>query len=299
VDEFTAAGAFVRGWGYNVNPSGGNGNLEVCTTATGCQAGVVGDGPGQLHAPTGVRLDRAGHLWVADTDNNRINIYTTSGAFLRSFGGVGPGAGKLNGPTDIAFDHAGNAYVNEEEGNRVSEFDSKRHFIRAFGAGVVDGSDEFQVCTKSTGCQLGLFSDVFGAVSDPEGVMVDCRGAIYVADYDNNRIERFGSPHTRYAPCPSNHFSIGRVKRNTSNGSGSLTIIVPGPGSLKLKGKQVKTARKRVGSAGRTHLKVVARGRAKRRLKRTGAVDVKVKVTFTPSKGDPRTKSTTIGLKQS
>jgi tripartite motif-containing protein 71 len=297
VDEFTASGAFVRGWGYNVNPSGGSGDLEVCTGSTGCQAGVSGSGPGQLNDPTGVRVDKAGHLWVADTDNNRINVYTTSGSFRSSFGGLGGGAGKLNEPTDIAFDRSGNAYVNEQGGNRVSEFNSHGHFIRAFGVGVIDGANKFQVCTKSTGCQLGLDSG-FGALGAPEGVSVDCRGAVYVTDYDNNHVERFGSPGTHYAPCPSNHFTFGKVKLNRRNGSAKLTVKVPGPGSLKLKGRQVKPTSQHAASAGAVKLKVRANGNAKRKLKQTGAVKVRAKVTFTPSKGDPRTKSTTIGLKK-
>jgi tripartite motif-containing protein 71 len=295
VDEFTPAGDFVKGWGYNVDPSGGSGNLEVCTTATGCQAGVSGSGPGQLEGNTDVKIDRAGNVLAADTNNNRINKYTTDGAFISSFGTFGIGPGQLKQPTAIVEDASGNLYLSEQDNARVSEFNAAGDFIRAFGQGVIDGSAAFQVCTAGTGCQAGSAGTTFGAMSSPEGVVVDCRGAVYATDSDGNRVQRFGEAGTRLAPCPSNQFSLGKVRRNKKKGTAVLPVTVSGPGQVTMSGKGVK--RVAVASAGSTvELRIKSKGKVRKKLSGRGRAKVNVKVTFTPTNGDPNTQGKKLVL---
>src|SRR3954453_50998 len=298
VDEFTPAGEFVKGWGYDVDPSGGSGNLEVCTTATGCQAGVSGNGPGQMQGTTDVKMDRAGNLLVADTNNDRINKYTTGGDFLSSFGTSGTGAGQLHGPTTIAEDSSGDLYLTEQDNGRVSEFTADGTFIRAFGLGVIDGSPVFQVCTTETGCQAGGAGPTLGALSSPEGVVLDCRGAVYATDADGDRVERFGDAGTRLAPCPSNQFSLGKVQRHKKKGTAILPAAVSGPGNVTMSGKGVKRVARtsaadrpaRAVAAGTLKLTIKSKGKARGKLSRTGRAKLKVSVTFTPTNGDPNTQ---------
>jgi hypothetical protein len=300
VNEFMPDGTFVKAWGYNVDPSGGSGNLEVCTTATGCQNGVGGSGPGQLAGDTDVRIDSAGNVVVADTNNGRINKYTTSGDFLSSFGTSGTGAGQLGDPTAIAEDSSGDLYLTEQANARVSEFTADGAFIRAFGEGVIDGSPAFQVCTTATGCQIGGTGTTLGVLDQPEGVLVDCRGAVYASDSNGNRVERFGEAGTPLGPCkPSNGFSFGKVKHNKKRGTAVLPVRVPGDGQLTLSGKGVKAVAQVSGtgarsakavSAGTVKLTIKSRGKAHRKLNHTGRVKAKVSVTFTPTGGDPNTQ---------
>jgi hypothetical protein len=42
---------------------------------------------------------------------------------------------------------------------------------------------------------------------------------------------------------PSNAFSFGKVKKNRKKGTATLTVIVPGPGTLTLAGKGLKPQR--------------------------------------------------------
>jgi hypothetical protein len=101
---------------------------------------------------------------------------------------------------------------------------------------------------------------------------------------------------------PSNAFGFGKLKRNLQLGSASLTVKVPGPGKLGLKGKGVKAqsagavASKRVSKAGDATLRIRATGKAKTRLKNTGSVKVKVKVKFTPNGAKARTKARKVKL---
>lgn len=92
---------FVSAWGADVVRSGGTGdrgdaadaNFEICVVASECKAGVASAGNetvagnGSLRSPTGIAVDQdTGDVYVADTGNHRVNVYTGDGTFLRSFG---------------------------------------------------------------------------------------------------------------------------------------------------------------------------------------------------------------------
>jgi hypothetical protein len=78
----------------------------------------------------------------------------------------------------------------------------------------------------------------------------------------------------------SNVFSFGKVKRNQNKGTATLVVNVPGPGTLSLTGKGVKTQRtgrpagaaanKAVSAEGTAKLRIKAKGKKKRRLNDTG-----------------------------
>lgn len=82
---------FKFAFGWDVDPSGGSGELETCTTASGCQAGSAGAGPGQLDTPRWVAVDNveasANHhdVYVTD-DNDRVSHFEADGSFLNAFG---------------------------------------------------------------------------------------------------------------------------------------------------------------------------------------------------------------------
>jgi DNA-binding beta-propeller fold protein YncE len=90
ISEFTAWGAFVKAWGWDVAPEGAPGDtpadqLEVC--ATSCQAGIEGSGTGQFNRVTGITLDSSGDIHVYDRNNRRVQKFSPSGQFLLMFGG--------------------------------------------------------------------------------------------------------------------------------------------------------------------------------------------------------------------
>jgi hypothetical protein len=101
---------------------------------------------------------------------------------------------------------------------------------------------------------------------------------------------------------PSNAFGLGDVKRNKKKGTATVTVTVPNPGELALAGKGVNSAgavaAKSVPEAGEVKLLIKAKGKQKRTLDETGKVKVKPKITYTPTGGDPRTKSRKLKLKK-
>lgn len=64
-------------WGWGVE----DGTYAFQTCTTGCQAGIEGSGNGQFKYPEGIAIDNDGKLYVADSGNNRIQRFTTSGSW--------------------------------------------------------------------------------------------------------------------------------------------------------------------------------------------------------------------------
>lgn len=91
---------FLFAFGWNVNPSGGSGQLETCTTDTGCQAGISGSGAGQMNRPRWIAVDNTpGSPNLHDVfvvDDNRVNHFNGNGGFEGAFGW-----GVLNGSPQL------------------------------------------------------------------------------------------------------------------------------------------------------------------------------------------------------
>lgn len=138
----------------------------------GCGAsdGAVGDfgsygtAAGELREPFGIAIDeRNGDVYVVDTNNSRIERFTSAGAFRAAWGwGVadgrtealqtctttcfpglqGSGAGELEFPEGIAADNDpvsqsfGDVYVVDIDNRRVEKFSPTGAFLLMFGGGV-------------------------------------------------------------------------------------------------------------------------------------------------------------------
>ena len=133
--------------------------------------GSAGTGNGQFAEPGGDAIDASGDIWVADTENNRIEEFNPSGEYLFKFGSKGTGNGQFKRPSAVAIDASGNVWVTDSENDRVQEFNSKGEFIRKFG---------------SLGAGNGQFAE-------PQALAFDSKGNLWVADTNNDRLEEFNS----------------------------------------------------------------------------------------------------------
>jgi hypothetical protein len=95
---------------------------------------------------------------------------------------------------------------------------------------------------------------------------------------------------------PSNAFSLGRIERNKFKGTAKLEVSLPGPGKVKVRGKQVKAASKSALELGPLRVPVTPKGKAKKKLDGGGTAKVGVKVEFAPTGGAPGTRSKKIKL---
>ena len=188
------------------------------------QWGSYGTGNGQFFLPRGLAIDAAGDVYVVDTANDRIQKFDSNGNYLTQWGSSGWGAGFFGLPQDIAVDASGNVYVSEFFNSRIQKFDSDGNYLTQWGTygnssgqfkgptGVaVDAEGNVYVADASS--DRGLFGNNDriqkfdsngnfltqwgtsgfgnGQFSGPGGVAVDAEGNVYVADWGNNRIQKF------------------------------------------------------------------------------------------------------------
>ncbi len=98
------------------------------------ETGFGGDGgpatAATLNLPTGVDVDRAGNVYIADYQNNCIRkvdtsgtITTIAGTTVSGYGGDGgpPTAAELSIPQDVAVDTAGHVYIADNNNARIRQ----------------------------------------------------------------------------------------------------------------------------------------------------------------------------------
>jgi sugar lactone lactonase YvrE len=106
VQVFSAEGQFLRGWG---------GFEQVPSNQPGSPNGFWG--------PRDITIDPANNVYVADTGNKRIRVYTSDGQFIRNIGVAGAGPGGLNEPTGLYFDgNSSRLYVADTWNKRIQVF---------------------------------------------------------------------------------------------------------------------------------------------------------------------------------
>jgi len=162
------------------------------TTACSSSTDPCGDGGKArlafLNTPMGIALDKAGHLYIADTQDHRIRevgnqfvittiagtgVLCTSGTSACGDGGAATSA-KLAAPRAVALDGAGNIYI----------ADTKDHRIRVINGTTINAF-------AGTG-QYGFAGDggapLSAELSTPNGVYVDPTGNVFISDTANQRI---------------------------------------------------------------------------------------------------------------
>ena len=226
IQEFSASGDFVRMWGKNVNDEGGTG-FEVCTAAeeAHCQAGTSSAEAGALNFGRGVAIDQqTGNVYVAESSNRRVTVYSAEGAFEGAFGWkvkVTGAAEELQFCTEASGCQAGkstpsaggfnnlatgamavdptshNLWVGDSTNRRINEFQLELTgeevtgvtFVRALGWNVDASSpaEELQECTTVTGCkQAAAAGPGDGRFNEPRGIAVDSTGYVYAASAGTN-----------------------------------------------------------------------------------------------------------------
>jgi len=102
------------------------GCISIATSATAASFsfafGSFGTGNGQFNSPRGIAVDGGGNIYVADTNNDRVQVFNSSGGFQSTFGSQGSGNGQFRGPAGIAVGSGGNIYVADTDNRRVQVF---------------------------------------------------------------------------------------------------------------------------------------------------------------------------------
>lgn len=171
---------------------------------------------GSLYAQQ-VRIDSDDNIWTIDNLGGQVVRYNPIGQITMVISrkpeamrvpqpefeapareGVGAEGESFQGPTDVAWDSAGNIYVADGLRNaRVAKYTPEGRWIKNWG---------------SFGAGQGQFNVI-------HGIAIDASDNIYVADYNNQRIQVFDSE--------------GNYQRQiTGVGSPMAICITPGPNQV-------------------------------------------------------------------
>jgi sugar lactone lactonase YvrE len=159
----------------------------VVTTIAGL-AGISGsaDGLGSgalFNFPSGIAVDGAGNLYVADTDNHTIRAVSPAGQVSTLAGSAGNSGGadgtrstaRFNSPSDLTVDLSGNLYVADTDNFTI------REVVPSTGAvTTLAGLAETSGSTDGLGAAVRFFH--------PAGIVVDSSSSFYVADTDNQTV---------------------------------------------------------------------------------------------------------------
>ncbi len=144
--------------------------------------GTEGSGPGQFRAPRGIAVSTDGFVYVADSQNHRIQKFTLDGQFVAAWGSYGdcgmimPDPGTFCEPWGVAVAPNGDVYVADTWAHRVQRFTADGAFVSQWG---VFGQ-------HAVGDPLGQ-ARFYG----PRAVAVGSDGHVYVVDTGNKRIQVF------------------------------------------------------------------------------------------------------------
>ena len=125
--------------------------------------------------PHGLTVDKNNNVWVTDVALQQIFKFSHDGKLLMKLGVAkiaGNDATHFNLPTDVAIADDGSFYVSDGYGNsRVVKFSKEGNYLFEWGK-KGDRPGEFNI---------------------PHAIDLDSHGNVYVADRENNRIQKFDS----------------------------------------------------------------------------------------------------------
>jgi len=123
----------------------------------------------RLNRPEGLCYDQKGRLYVADTGNHRVLVFSPELALIRSIGSEGREPGQFLRPSDVAVDPQGRLVIADAGNNRVQILSEDGKPLKAIGGpGNADG--QFR---------------------NPTRVTTDENGHIIVSDTGNHRLQVF------------------------------------------------------------------------------------------------------------
>lgn len=131
-----------------------------------------------FNKPSGIAIDAAGNIYVAEALNHAIRKITAAGV-VTTFAGGNKRIDFVGSPSAITFDATGNMFIADQDG-RILEI-TKDKVLK-----VVAGKTGIAGYAEGVG-QAAQFNS-------PQGIAVDASKNVYVSDYYNNRVRKIVLP---------------------------------------------------------------------------------------------------------
>jgi len=135
--------------------------------------GVEGNALGEFRKPKAIHVSLDGRIFVADTGNNRVQIFSADGSNEYAFGKRGNRDGQFSGPQGISVDSTGKIYVADTQNNRIQIFNHDGIFLNAFGHSMESNKE------------------VSADLRRPTAIAISMQDEIYVLDQGNTRVQVF------------------------------------------------------------------------------------------------------------
>ncbi len=189
-----------------------NGNISTFAGTPGV-GGATGDGgPATqaklgLHLGSGMAVDAAGNLYIADSLNSAIREVTVSNGNINTIAGTigkngsagdgGPAtSAMLYYPFGVAVDSSGNVYIADSFNQEIREVSAQSHTIQ-----LIAGTARSAGSTGDGGpAAAALFNY-------PYGIAVDSGGSLYIGDFSNDEIRKITAGAT-----PTINTIVGNIK---------------------------------------------------------------------------------------
>src|SRR6266581_3393467 len=84
-----------------------------------------------------------GMVYVSDSGNARVQVFTPQGRFIRQFGSYGARKGQFFFPGDLAVDGSGNVYVTDDQNQTLAKFSPAGKVIWQIGGSASSDQDLF------------------------------------------------------------------------------------------------------------------------------------------------------------
>ena len=158
-----------------------------------------GSSSGRFDAPLGLALSE-GELFVADSGNGRVQVFSTTGTWLRDLGAQGDAGERCDEPTAVAVG-AGEVFVADKASQRVQVYTRSGVYARTIDEGL----------------------------SEPTGVTY-ADGKLFVADRGLHQVIKFLASGERLGSCGGEGTGAGQLfrPRDVRHASGSLFIADTG-----------------------------------------------------------------------
>ena len=165
--------------------------------------GSRGRGDGQFSSPSGVSI-KEDVLYVADTNNHRVQKLTSSGKFLHKFGQQGSGQGQFTFPVGVIIDSNNKLIVSDYNNHRIQIFNENGGWLLTID-GKGSGNHRFyspsslaldplgNIHVASWGSHTikvftteGVYIRMYGDPKGPRGIAIDDEGYSLVSERDGH-----------------------------------------------------------------------------------------------------------------